>query len=267
MPVKIIESPKTEPVSLDELKRHLRIVHDDEDDTLLTYLKSATRYAESTLTWRAFVEQELELTLDKFADEIRLPRPPLLEVTSFTYFDKDNVEQTVDSDIYIEDTDSEPGRIIKADGKIWPSDLRQINAVKIRYKAGYPPHVEEVEDEDVGTGDDDEKVFTLEKIPVQPDSEEIEFDGVATTDYSIDYETGEITFDSAPSAGVAITADYTQEDFRINIPQEIKQGVLILAGHFFEVREPVIIGTSVMTVPFTVEALLMPWRAWGGEVK
>ena len=265
MPVKIIESPKTEPVSLDELKRHLRIVHDDEDDTLLTYLKSATRYAESTLTWRSFVEQELELTLDGFQDEIRLPRPPLQEVVSVKYFDKGNTEQTVDTDVYIVDTDSEPGRVIRANGKQWPTDLRQINAVKIRYKAGYETFTGTV---NVTNGEDDpfvnvswvsgDKFDTGWKI-----SQRIIVNGIA-------HKLSTITDDENLTIQESAGEELTNVNYSVNfVPQEIKQGVLILAGHFFEVREPVIIGTSVMTVPFTVEALLMPWRSWiaGGEAK
>ncbi len=265
--MKLIMEPTVEPVTLEEVKQHCRVDHSDEDTLIEAYLKAATRYAESTLCWRAFVEQTLELTLDKFQDEIRLPRPPLQEVVSVKYFDKDNTEQTVDTDVYIVDTDSEPGRVIKADGKSWPTDLRQVNAVKVRYKAGYPMEEVEAEGEAVGTGDDSETVFNLEHYPVVDDSETIYLDGTATTDYTLDDDTGEIAFNAAPGENVAITADYTYEDRRYWIPQEIKQGILLLTAHFYEMREPTVVGQIVTSVPLTVEALLMPHRAWGGDAK
>ena len=44
--------------------------------------------------------------------------------------------------------------------------------------------------------------------PVLPGSEEIFLDGVLTTAYSDDYHSGRITFSTAPTEDVAITADY-----------------------------------------------------------
>lgn len=66
--------------------------------------------------------------------------------------------------------------------------------------------------ENVGTGDGTTTTFTLDYPPVLYHSETIYIDGAAKTrdtDYTIDYETGEITFTSAPASGASITADYT----------------------------------------------------------
>ena len=195
MAVKIVVPPATEPVALNLLRDHLRIVHDDEDHVLEQYLSAARMYAETTLCWRAFITQDLELVFDRwpgrYQQEVRLPRPPLQEVLSVKYKDRDNVEHTIHEDDYIVDVDSEPGRVIPVTS--WPSGLAKANGIRIQYRAGY--------------GD-------------------------------------------------------TPDD----VPTEIRQGILILAGHFFEVREPVVIGTSVMVVPMTVESLLMPFRCWGGDV-
>ena len=263
MAIKVIQQPKIEPVEVSELKDHLRITHDDEDSTLETYLKAATRYAESTLCWRAFVEQTLELTLDSFKDEIRLSRPPLKEVESVKYFDKDNDEQTVDTDVYIVDSDSEPGRVVKANGEAWPTDLYQVNAVKIRYKAGYPTFTGKV---NVTNGESDPFVNVSWQSGDKFDTDWQEGQRIVING-SV-YSISEITDDENLTIQEGAGEELTDVNYSVNFaPQEIKQGILLLAGHFFEVREPIVIGTSVMTVPFTVEALLMPWRAWGGEVK
>ena len=194
MAIRVITEPAEEPVTLLEIKNHLRITHDDEDATLQMYAKAARMYAETTLCWRAFITQELELTKDWFLPVFKLPRPPLQSVTSITYTDHENNVETVDAADYIVDTDSEPARIVPAYGETWPSaTLAPVNGVRVRYMAGY------------GDGPQD-------------------------------------------------------------VPEAIRQGILILAGHFFEVRQPVVIGTSVMVVPMTVEALLLPYRAWGGDV-
>ena len=195
MAIKVITEPTTEPVSLQECKDHLRIVHDDEDTLIEAYAKAARRYVEQVLCWRALITQELELVLDNFQSQFKLPRPPLQEITSIKYTDKDGTEHTVDADNYIVDTDSEPGRIVPAYGKSWPTDtLEPINAVRIRYKAGYGDNAEDV-------------------------------------------------------------------------PQELRQAILILTAHFYEMREPVVVGQTVANVPWTVEALSLPYRAWGGDVE
>ncbi|MFB0514877.1 MAG: DUF2460 domain-containing protein [Candidatus Bathyarchaeia archaeon] len=65
--------------------------------------------------------------------------------------------------------------------------------------------------EDVGTGDDTTTGFYLLYRPVISGSDTVYLDGVAQTrdiDYSIDYNTGKITFTTAPDTDVAITADY-----------------------------------------------------------
>lgn len=66
----------------------------------------------------------------------------------------------------------------------------------------------DVSAESVGTGDGTETVFNLDNYPVVSTSETIKLDGTATSAYSIVYDEGEITFDSAPGGGVAVTADY-----------------------------------------------------------
>lgn len=194
MAIKIITEPSVEPVTLQEAKNHLRILHDDEDTTIEAYMKATRRYVEQVLTWRALITQEIELALDSFRKEIKLPRPPLKEVENIKYTDKDGQEHTIDSDKYIVDTHSEPGRVVLAYGESWPSDiLYPVNAVKIEYEAGY--------------GDNPE-----------------------------------------------------------DVPAELKQAILILTAHFYEQREPVVIGQSVESIPFAVEALTSPYRAWGGDL-
>jgi uncharacterized protein (TIGR02217 family) len=70
---------------------------------------------------------------------------------------------------------------------------------------------QKVTNEALGTGDGSNKVFTLDYPPIVPKSETIYLNGVSqarNTDYTIDNGTGIITFATAPSSGVAVTADY-----------------------------------------------------------
>jgi len=75
----------------------------------------------------------------------------------------------------------------------------------------YPITAASIVGEAVGIGDGTTTVFSLAQKPVEVDSETVYIDGVAqtkATDYSINYETGEITFVTAPASGTTITADY-----------------------------------------------------------
>lgn len=139
MKVNIIIPPAKLPVTLQEAKDHLRVDHNDEDSLIELYLKAACNHIERVICKRAFVIQTLELVLDSWPIyEIKLPRPPLQEVLSVKYTDADGVEHTIDPGEYIVDKDSEPGRIVPIDG--WTAcPLYPVNAIKIQYKAGYPP--------------------------------------------------------------------------------------------------------------------------------
>lgn len=55
------------------------------------------------------------------------------------------------------------------------------------------------------------------------------------------------------------------DDYGANIPEDIINGLLLLTAHYYEMREPVVIGQTVNTIPATAEALLLPHRAWGCE--
>src|SRR3990167_7420015 len=70
---------------------------------------------------------------------IELPLPPLRSVTSITYVDQDGTTQTLSSTLYTVDSSSEPARITPAYGEVWPSTRDQVNAVTVRFVAGYDP--------------------------------------------------------------------------------------------------------------------------------
>lgn len=56
---------------------------------------------------------------------------------------------------------------------------------------------------------------------------------------------------------VRFVAGYT------TVPEDIKQALKILVAHWYEVREPNVIGTSVAQVPMSVEALLSQYQLRG----
>ena len=136
MALKLIEVSGDEPVSLSEAKLHLRIEVPDED-ALISALIVAARQGAEHMTGRSIVQATWELALDEFKDEIELPNPPLISITSVKYIDTDGVLQTMATADYLKDDHSEPARIMPAYGETWPSTRDQVNAVLVRYAAGY----------------------------------------------------------------------------------------------------------------------------------
>jgi uncharacterized phiE125 gp8 family phage protein len=143
-----VTAPTAEPVTVAELRTHSRIDDITEEGPLLVRLiKAARRWCEAFLS-QSMVNTTFDLTLDCFpAWEIRLPRCPLQSVTSITYIDANGDSQTVSSSDYIVDTKTKPGRITPAFGDSWPSTQSRINAVTVRFVAGYGAAASAVPDE------------------------------------------------------------------------------------------------------------------------
>lgn len=139
MALTLVTAPATEPVALADAKAHLR-VDATTDDTLISALITAARQYAETVTRRAMVTQTWDLTMDEWPDSDRIivPLPPLQSVTSITYKDTDGTASTLATTEYIVDTKSEPGRIVLAYGKDWPTTtLYPAGAITVRFTAGY----------------------------------------------------------------------------------------------------------------------------------
>ncbi|MFA5379719.1 MAG: head-tail connector protein [Dehalococcoidia bacterium] len=110
-----------------------------EDDLLTTLIAVAREWCEGYQN-RAYITQTWELWLDEWPGEdfVKIPLPPLQAVNSITYYDTDNVAATIDGDDYFVDDKSEPGKVVLAYGKSWPSTtLRPANGICIESDAGY----------------------------------------------------------------------------------------------------------------------------------
>lgn len=188
--LELVTAPSVEPVSLDELKAHLRVDQADENGLLTSLIVAARRHLEME-TRRAFINTTYAYRLPKFpADRfIELPRPPLSSVTSIVYEDSDSVSQTLAASSYQVDTYGEPGRVALEPSQSWPAtEADRLNAVTVTYVAGY---------------------------------------GSAATD----------------------------------VPQEIRQAIMLLAGHWYENREHTS-PEAPREIPYGIRPLV--WGAsWG----
>jgi uncharacterized phiE125 gp8 family phage protein len=140
MALRLITPPTVEPLTLAEVKAHLRVDHTDEDSIIALYLQAARMNLEGPegFLGRAIVTQVWELVIDAFPEsEIKIPLPPLQTVDSIRYDDPAGDEQIVDTTDYWVDNVSEPGWVVPT--TMWPTPLDAVNAVRIRFTAGYPP--------------------------------------------------------------------------------------------------------------------------------
>ena len=46
------------------------------------------------------------------------------------------------------------------------------------------------------------------------------------------------------------------------LPKPLFQAILLMTGHLYEHREPVIAGVGVQKIPFSMEYLLAPYKTW-----
>lgn len=139
MALKLVTAPAIEPVTLTEAKAQLRVDWTDEDTQISSYILAAREYCEGFQN-RALITQTWELWIDAWPckDRFNVPLPLLQSVTSIKYYGTDDTEYTLATTEYFVDPVSQPGRIVLAYGKSWPSTtLRPANGVVVKFVAGY----------------------------------------------------------------------------------------------------------------------------------
>ena len=189
MALKLITAPLP-IVTTAEIKKHVRAEYFTDDDAYLeACIAAATDHVDGKDGWlgRALGTQTWDLVLDEFpSDGIRIPLPPMQSVTYLRYVSPDTgleTDLTVNTD-YLVDVYSEPGWIMPgANG--WPAIMDTINAVRVRFVAGYEA-----------------------------------------------------------------------------VPPAIKQAVMLLAAHYYENRESVVLDAKPTVLPQAVDALLYTRRNW-----
>lgn len=138
--VRIITPAAIEPITLAEVRQHLRLPENEaEDNLLLSLITTARSYCEH-YTRRALSEQTQEVYLDRFpsADPIELPYPPLQSVTEIGYKDSTGEELILPATDYLVDVDREPGQVMPVFGTNWPAFTPYpTSPIRIRFVAGY----------------------------------------------------------------------------------------------------------------------------------
>lgn len=148
MSLKIIVEPTVEPISLEEARTHLGLIVYDSDghphDAMVQGFISAARSYAEEWTGLSLAVKSYELALDIFpeVDEIELPMAPIIDITSVTYIDEDLNTQVLDVVDYVLDNYQRPGWLLPAVDFDWPATGSVINAVRVRYRAGFIPAID-----------------------------------------------------------------------------------------------------------------------------
>lgn len=127
--------PSAEPVTLAEVKAHLRLDHDSEDELLNGLIRAAREDVERT-TGLALLDQAWRLVLDKWPRDgsATVMVHPVREILSVTAYGSEGEASVIDPASYQADTVSRPARL-HFDGP--PAALRAWNGIEIDFAAGF----------------------------------------------------------------------------------------------------------------------------------
>lgn len=139
MAVALLTGPAVEPVSLDDVKAHLRLDGDDDDGLLQAAITSARYHVEAT-TRRKLIEQGWRVYLDAWPRRwiVHLPVAPVMTVDAITIYDAAGEPQTVEPEDYEIDAASAPGRLVLSATAPVPVG-KAVNGIEIDVTAGYGP--------------------------------------------------------------------------------------------------------------------------------
>ncbi len=144
----VVTAPADTPVSLAEVKAHLRVDDDTEDALVTAMIAGAVGTAEFYLG-RSLITQTLRLAFDRWPEEaagpwssgpriIELARPPVQSIAAVTVYDEDDQATVVDTDVYrLANGSNDRARLVLRQGQSWPTGVRATDAVEIDYLAGY----------------------------------------------------------------------------------------------------------------------------------
>lgn len=168
MSLTLVTEPTTEPLTIDDVRAHLRIDVDDDDPYLTTLIavarercEGATRRTLITQTWDLFLDQwptwdgyhggrtfEPVNTLLPAGGFVALPKAPLQSVSFVKYTDLGGTVQTWDPSNYLVEAPVGPrcarGRLALGWVKVWPVIRPTMNAIQIRLVTGYGDRASDV---------------------------------------------------------------------------------------------------------------------------
>ncbi len=135
----ITVEPPPPLLTLAQVKAHVRPDTDDADDTLRDLIAVAQAHCDGPGGWlgASLGPQVLELRAPGFIalDSQSLPCGPVIEIVSVTFLAPDGTAASLAPSACLLDGDV----LLPAPGLSWPPTATRPDAVRLRYRAGYPP--------------------------------------------------------------------------------------------------------------------------------
>lgn len=125
----------SEPVTLAELKTHLRIDQTSEDSLLENLITTAREYLEKR-TGLALLTQEWRLILDEWPHNgiISINKTPVQSITQIEIYDEDGIAELADLSSTLLDGHSQPARLYVG---AQTAPTQTLNGIDISFTAGY----------------------------------------------------------------------------------------------------------------------------------
>lgn len=126
-------------VTTDEAKTHLRVDDSDQDALIDSLVAAATAHLDgwSGILGRALVTQSWRQDFGCFHDCMRLPLAPVISITSITYYDANNAQQTLGAGVYSLFTDVQGPYVARLQSQTWPNLYDRADPISITFVAGY----------------------------------------------------------------------------------------------------------------------------------
>ena len=130
-----LTSPAVEPLTLVEIRAHLRLDGEEEDQLLATLGKVAREHLERE-TGLVLASRDFRLCLDAWPADgiVTIARGPVRGVTSVTVYDGEGEPQAVDLDGHLLDGVARPARLWL---RALPAPGRAMNGIEVEFSAGF----------------------------------------------------------------------------------------------------------------------------------
>lgn len=125
------------PLRLADAKAQSRIEHDDDDQLIVDFIRSAVQLIEEE-TGYILLAREYRVDMPAFPGTagLRIAMKPVTAVVSVTYMDSDGIEQTLDPSVYRLDQYGLYPTINLAYEQSWPATQSREDAVRVTFTAG-----------------------------------------------------------------------------------------------------------------------------------
>lgn len=142
---RITAAPASEPLTLEFVKNYLK-VDGTADDALITHLIKGARTSAEMILNMGLLEQTVEESFEGFPQywhrnplkAITLKRGPLIAISSISYYDTDNAQQTLAASKYTaRRSDATLPVVTPAPDEAWPETAGRPDAVTVTYQVGF----------------------------------------------------------------------------------------------------------------------------------